>query len=74
MITNLAPYSIVLERPSRPSSQSTDAPGAAGVRPLPPHKLDWIYPSVNNNESSDIDLDTTLDKILVYATFASMAP
>ncbi|KAG1451796.1 hypothetical protein G6F46_005553 [Rhizopus delemar] len=67
MITNLAPYSIVLERPSRPSSQSTDAPGAAGVRPLPPHKLDWIYPSVNNNESSDIDLDTTLDKILLSA-------
>ncbi|KAG1592700.1 hypothetical protein G6F47_009347 [Rhizopus delemar] len=64
----------ILERPSRPSSQSTDAPGTTDVRPLPPHKLDWTYPSVNNNEISDIDLDTTLDRVLVYATFASMAP
>ncbi|KAG1320059.1 hypothetical protein G6F62_011522 [Rhizopus arrhizus] len=64
----------ILERSSRPSSQSTDASGTADVRPFPPHKLHWTYPSANSNEPSDTNLDTTLDRVLVYATFASMAP
>ncbi|KAG0820574.1 hypothetical protein G6F18_012570 [Rhizopus arrhizus] len=43
-------------------------------RLLPSHNLDWAYRSFNISTEEDNDVPSVPDNVLVYATFASMAP